>query len=124
MEIRSSSGAPIVAVRASRLVSGRCLFWFTGVVVAAVLGLAMTVAWTGAPTVDLQAYWSVNATHPYVREGIGPLDVFQYSPVAAMVAAFMHVLPFGVAATLWRLGGIAVAPDSPNGWAPGIPRVE
>ncbi len=49
---------------------------------------------------DIHTYWSVNAAHPY-QDLVGEPAAFLYSPVAALVALPLHLLPFGAARILF-----------------------
>lgn len=55
---------------------------------------------------DLQAYYNVNLADPFRQQDIGP-GAFLYTPPFALLAAVIHLLPFALVVTAWRLGQTA-----------------
>ncbi len=72
--------------------------------------------WTGAPAIDVHAYWSVDLADPYRIQHID-YDAFFYSPPFALLVAPLHLLPFPLVAALWRLALLAAVLKLAGRWA-------
>ena len=82
-----------------------------------VLGVAALV-WTllYLPADDVRAYWAVNAADPYGAT-VGSAGAFLYSPVAALVALPMHLLPFWLVRLALALVDLVCLVYLGRGWA-------
>ena len=82
-----------------------------------VLGL-LALAWAlvFAPADDVRAYWAVNAADPYGGT-VGSVGAFLYSPVVALVALPIHLLPFEVVRVLLAVVDLACLVYLARGWA-------
>jgi hypothetical protein len=60
----------------------------------------------GGPGRDQLAYWGLNPVHPYSGV-VGTQDAFVYSPVAALAALPLHLLPYTVFRLLWLVLALA-----------------
>lgn len=70
---------------------------------------------------DSYAYWSVDIGDPW-RAQVGAIGAFMYSPVAALIFAPFHSLPYPVFFVLWTtvLALVALWLCPPTLWAPGF----
>jgi hypothetical protein len=86
----------------------------------AALGLAFVAAWAtagqGSPT-DFHAYWAADPVHPYTHPGAGPIDAFQYTPAAALVAPLLRLIPFALAIVIWRICQLGAILSTVGPWA-------
>ena len=60
--------------------------------------LLAVIVW--GPGADFHAYWSVNLGNPY-GQSLGQTNAFLYSPVVAIAAAPLHMIPFEAARLAW-----------------------
>ena len=70
---------------------------------------------------DSYAYWSVDMSDPWSAQ-VGAMGAFMYSPVAALIFAPFHSLPYPVFFVLWTtvLAVVALWLCPPILWAPGF----
>ena len=101
----------------SRRMTRREVIHYMNVALALVIGLVLVSAWVDARGFDVHAYWSVNPADPYAVNGVGISDAFQYAPPMAYFFAPLHLFPFPVAATLWRLVELAALLWLAGPWA-------
>ena len=59
-----------------------------------------------SPGWDVLAYWGVNAARPYWGV-VGTPSAFLYSPVAALIALPLHLIPFALFRLLWLVLDLA-----------------
>lgn len=85
-----------------------------GLIVLARLYVVGDLGWIAGS--DLQAYWGVDPAAPY-DSTVGTLGAFLYSPVAALAAQPLHILPFDVVRVLWWLAGFACLAWMTGRWA-------
>jgi hypothetical protein len=81
--------------------------WLIGIGLAIVTSIALAIAMMGFASIDFHSYYVVNASEPYIEAPVGALDAFWYSPAAAMAFAAFRILPFEVAATVFRVINLA-----------------
>jgi len=85
----------------------------------AALGLLFVASWAangqGLPA-DLHAYWVADPVHPYVHQGAGAKDAFQYTPAAALVAPLLRLIPFALLVVLWRIGQVGAIVTTAGPW--------
>ena len=85
-------------------------FWWALLIIAtgagAALGLTYVVYWAlsgQGSSFDFHAYWIVDPSQPYVHQGAGAIDAFQYPPAAALIAPLLRLIPYAIAIVIWRL---------------------
>ena len=76
------------------------------IAVGGATALAFVIYWAlnglGQPY-DLRAYYDVNLTDPYRQQDLAT-GAFLYTPPFALFGAVLHLLPFELVVTAWRLG--------------------
>jgi hypothetical protein len=78
-----------------------------GNVIAGVVAALLLVTAAGGFGSDARAYWSVDPLHPYPTRDYGASGAFFYSPVIALIAAPLSVIPWPVFLGLIFLVSIA-----------------